>query len=607
LFGYAGKILFVNLSSGEIRQEELDEKTCHDFLGGYGIGARVLYSRQKGGVDALGPENILGLVTGPLTGTPAVTGARYTAVAKSPLTGGWGDANSGGDFGPLLRWSGFDAVFFSGASDHPVYLLIDDGRVEIKDAGHIWGKDTYATEEILREAHGKKAAVSCIGPSGEKMSLISGIITARGAAAGRSGLGAVMGSKKLKAVVATGSRAVPVHDREAANNVKKEHLLALKKPGPDGTSFFENSHKYGSAGHTDIAAHSGDSPVKNWGGIGVIDLPDVSGLSGDSFISHLLRHEACWQCSIACQAILTEGKGEYEYITGVRRPEYETAAAFGSNCLNSNTESINKLNDICNRNGLDTISAGSAIAFAMECYEHGLISLKDTDNIPLEWGNHRSMVAMTEKIARREGFGDILADGVKAAAAKIGRGSEKFAVHVGGQEPGMHDPKLPPPPFLGDDPSAARYQMDATPGRHTQSFGPAGYKGHLVNSLGVCMFGFFDLENPGKYIEGYIRSVTGWDYSWQELLKTGERIATLRHAFNLREGINPLDWTSHPRMLGRPPFTSGPLANVTADFEAQLFWNLGIMGWDRRTTKPSRERLLELGLEDVARDLYPGA
>jgi len=605
LFGYAGKIVFVNLSSGEINKDELDEKTRHDYIGGYGIGSRILYSRQKGGVNPLGPDNMLGLLTGPLTGTPALTGARYTAVAKSPLTGGWGDANAGGDFGPLLKWSGFDGIFISGVSEKPVYLLLDDGKVEIKDASHIWGRDTYETEEILRESHGKKAAISCIGCAGEKQSLISGIITSRGAAAGRSGLGAVMGAKKLKAVVATGSKAVPVYDRDEMNRIRKKHLESLKKPGKHGrSSFFEGFHKYGSAGHSDVAAHSGDSPVKNWGGVGIIDLPDVSGLSGDAMVANLFRHDACWQCSIACQAILKAGNGEYEYIAGVRRPEYETIAAFGSMCLNNNTESISKINDICNRSGLDTISAGTAIAFAMECFENGLISLKDTDNIPMTWGNHRSIVAMTEKMSKREGFGDVLADGVKAAALRIGRGAEKFAVHIGGQEPGMHDPKLPPPAFLGDEPSAARFQMDATPGRHTQGFGPSGFRGHLVNVLGVCMFSVFGADNPAEYLEGYIRAATGWDYSWKEMEKTAERIATLRHAFNLREGINPLNWEPHPRIIGRPPFSSGPLAMVTADIESQIYWNLGMLHWDRKTTLPARERLLELGLADVARDLY---
>ena len=211
--GYMGKILFVNLSTGEMKEETPDEKLYRDYIGGYGLGARILYDRQKGGVDPLGPDNILGLVTGPLTGTPAVTGARYVAVAKSPLTGGWGDANSGGYFGPYLKFAGYDAVFFEGISEKPVYLHIDNGKAELKDAGHLWGKDTYETEDALKAEYGKDTHVACIGPAGEKVSLISCIITKRGAAAGRSGLGAVMGSKKLKAVSVTGNMEVTITDK----------------------------------------------------------------------------------------------------------------------------------------------------------------------------------------------------------------------------------------------------------------------------------------------------------------------------------------------------------------------------------------------------------
>jgi aldehyde:ferredoxin oxidoreductase len=202
--GYMGKILFVDLSTGAIKEEALEEKMCRDFIGGYGIGAKILYTRQKAGVDPLGPENTLGLISGPLTGAPIPGAVRYTAVAKSPLTGGWGDANSGGDFGPYLKFAGFDAVFFTGISPKPVYLLINEGKAQIKDAGHIWGKDTYETEDILMEEYGKQSRVACIGPSGEKLSLIAGIFNDHGSAAARSGLGAVMGSKKLKAVVARG-------------------------------------------------------------------------------------------------------------------------------------------------------------------------------------------------------------------------------------------------------------------------------------------------------------------------------------------------------------------------------------------------------------------
>jgi len=594
-----GKVLFVDLSKGELKDEALDEQLCRDFIGGYGIGARIIYSRQKGGVDALGPENILGFMTGPLTGTPATMGSRYAVVGKSPLTGGWGDASSGGDFAPYLKFAGYDGVFFTGISEKPVYLFIDDGKAEIRDASHLWGKDSIETEDILKNELGKEVRVASIGPAGEKTSLIACITNNRGlAAAGRSGLGAVMGSKNLKAVVVTGHQQVPIADSETANRLRREHIAELM-----ASESFERMRKYGTTATTHLSAHSGDSPVKNWGGVGVVDFPDPSGVSGDAAIANQARDFTCWHCPQACEGILKAGTGEYKYAAGTRRLEYETLASFGALCLNNNTESIAMANDICNRYGLDTISAGSVIAFAIECYENGIITKEDTDGIELTWGNHRSIVAMTEKMAKREGFGDILADGIKVAAEKIGKGAEQYAVHIGGQELGMHDPKLVSP-FRSDSPSAARYQMNATPGRHTQGFGPSGFRGNVVNAAGLCFMGYFRVD-PAKYIAGFINAATGWDCTMDELLKAGERIATMRHVFNLREGINPLELKVHPRIVGKPPYETGPLAGVTADIEAQVYWNLGALDWDRITTKPSKKKLLELGLEDVAKDLWP--
>jgi aldehyde:ferredoxin oxidoreductase len=595
--GYMGKILFVDLSTPAIKEESLDEKICRDFIGGYGIGARILYSRQKAGVDPLGPENTLGLISGPLTGTLVPTGARFTAVGKSPLTGGWGDANSGGDFGPYLKFAGFDAVFFTGISPKPVYLLIDNGKAELKDAGSLWGKDAYETEDVLMAEYGKQSRVACIGPAGEKLSLVASIMTDHGSALGRSGLGAVMGSKKLKAVVARGMMEVPIADKPTAEKLRIEQIKSLG-------GFMEQHHKYGTGHDTYASAHSGDSPVKNWGGIGVIDIPDRAGLHYEVFAARVEKLSGCWHCPVACKAIIKVGEGEYKYAAGARRPEYETTAAFGPNCANSNTEAIIMVNDICNRAGLDTISTGTIIGFAIELYENGILTKKDTDGIDLKWGNHQAMVAMTEKVAKREGLGDILADGVKKAAEKIGNGAEKFAVHIGGQELGMHDPKLGVPWPV----AAARYQMDATPGRHTSDFGPFGFRAHILNPSGLCVFnGFVIMPGPenDKRMVGFLNAVTGWDYTLDELLRAAERIANLRHAFNLREGINELKWPVHQRIVGKPPQTTGPLAGVTSDIEAQVYWCLGALDWDRVTTKPSKAKLLSLGLDDVAKDLWP--
>jgi len=599
--GYMGKILFVDLSTGEIKEEALEEKMCRDFIGGYGIGARILYSRQKAGVDPLGPENTLGLISGPFTGTIVPPGLRYMVVGKSPLTGGWGDANSGGYFGPYLKFAGFDGVFFTGISLRPVYLLIDNGKAELKDAGYLWGKDTYETEDLLMAEYGKQSRVACIGPAGERLSLIASIMTDHGSAAGRSGLGAVMGSKKLKAVVARGNMEVPIADKTAAQKIIREHIKTLRIPnGPSGMSPMDRQHKYGTSFTTYNSAHSGDAPVKNWGGVGVIDLPDRAGLHPDALSARVEKGHGCWHCPIACKAILKAGEGEYKYAAGSHRPEYETATTFGALCVNSHTESIIMANDICNRAGLDTISGGSVIAFAMELYENGILTKQDTDGIDLKWGNHQAMVAMTTKLANREGLGNILADGVKIAAEKIGKGAEKFAIHIGGQELGMHDPKA----GRGDFMLAARYQMDATPGRHTSEFGPESFiNRHFLNVTGLCHFGRWP-ENQ-ELLVGIFNAVTGWNFTWNDMLKTGERVANLRHAFNLREGINELKWPVHPRIVGKPPQTSGPLAGVTADIEAQVYWCLGALDWDRMTTKPSKAKLLSLGLDDIAKDLWP--
>ena len=595
---YKGKLLFVNLSTREIQAETPDESLYRNFIGGYGIGARILYSRQKGGVDALGPENTLGLVTGILTGTPTPFGCRYTVVAKSPLTGGWGDANSGGEFGPHLRFAGYDAIFFNGISEKPVYLFIDNGKAELKEANQLWGKNTFETDDILEAEYGKTAKVVSIGPAGEKCSQVACIMTHRGDTAGRSGLGAVMGSKKLKAVVVRGDRQIPTANIEEANRLRKQGIAGMKG------KFLEVFHKYGTCSHAAESAHSGDSPVKNWGGVGVIDLPDASGIDKDLITTYVESRTGCWHCAAACKGMLKAGTGDFKYPAGTHRPEYETLAAFGCICLNNNFEVIARANHICNAYGLDTISTGTIIAFATECYEQGIINKSDTDGIELTWGNHRGMLDMLEKIAKREGFGDVLADGVKKAAERIGKKAEKYAVHIGGQELGMHDPKFGfPLPAGGSRPAV--YQMDATPGRHTTGFGPNNFHIYVINAAGLCAFCELHGVNPNKYMMDFMNAIMGWDVTIEELRKTGERIANMRHVFTLREGNNPLKRKIHPRIIGRPPLKEGPLAGVSSDIEADVYWNLGALDWDRVTTKPSKRKLLELGLDDVARDLWP--
>jgi aldehyde:ferredoxin oxidoreductase len=610
--GYMGKILWVDLTRGKFEEEPLDEEMARKFIGGYGVGARVLFSRMKAGVDPLGPENILGFMTGPLTGTPAISGTRYTIVGKSPLTGCWGDANSGGHFGAFMKFAGYDFVFFTGIAPKPVYLLIDNGKAELKDAGHLWGKDTYDTEDMIKAEQGKETEVACIGPGGEKKALIAGVVHLKGSVAARSGLGAVMGSKKLKAVAVKGRMKVPVYDEQGLKDLRKKYLAMLG-------GHIDILRKYGTSFTTVSSIENGDSPVKNWGGVALNDFPNATTLSAESVDERRSKRIACWQCPVGCEAIMKEGTGEYKYAAGSYRPEYETIVMLGSNCLNGNIESIIMANDICNRLGIDTISAGAVIAFAMECYENGLISKKDTGGIELSWGNHQALVAMMKQMGQREDFGDILADGVKAASQKIGGRAKEYAMHVHGQEVPGHNP-------IATSAMATTYLTNATPARHTQGSeehhnpgllpeinrqlyagrGEVHARGsnfqHALMCSGTCLFvnsAFPDTDG----IAHFMVPVTGWDITTDDLVLTGERIENMRQAFNLREGIDLTQYKIANRLLGKPPFTAGPNAGITVDEKTMTRDYFKAMQWDLETGKPSKQRMAELGLGDVAEEL----
>jgi len=532
---------------------------------------------------------------------------------QSPLTGTWGDANSGGDFGPYLKFSGYDAVFFTGSNDQPVYLFIDDGKVELREANHLWGKDTAETEALLQAELGRDTRVACIGPSGERLALISCIINARGRAAGRSGLGAVMGAKKLKAVAVKGRQIIPLAHKSKLEEARRKHMGQF-------AGQVELFRQFGTCGNMADLVRIGDAPAKNWNG-SVVDFPNAGAISDQSVISLQKRKYGCWRCPVACGGMMKAGIGEYKYAAGASKPEYETLAAFGSLCLNDNLDSIIKVNDICNRYGLDTISAGATIAFAIECYENGLITDSDTGGIELKWGNHQAIVALTEKLARRDGLGDILADGARVAAGRVGKGAEQFAIHIHGQEVPMHDPKR----FM----SYAATYLDATPARHTQ--GSEGYRpasglefphydrkpfggrgeahrmgsnlAHVVNCAGTCLFGYMFMDFDA--LPESLSLVTGRDYSLDDLMKLGERIANMRQAFNIREGISVSDFKVPDRVLGRPPLESGPLAGRNVDIETLSRDYFVAMDWHPDSGKPSRNKLLELQLTDVAESLWP--
>ncbi|MGD0918889.1 MAG: aldehyde ferredoxin oxidoreductase family protein [Thermodesulfobacteriota bacterium] len=619
--GYVGKLLFVDLTKGTLKEKPLSEELAKNFIGGYGIGARLLYDMMKPGVDPLGPDNILGFVSGPLNGTGALFGGRYTVVCKSPVTGGWNDANSGGFFGPELKRAGYDAVFVSGASNKPVYLFIKDGKAEIRDAKQLWGKDCTETEEaLIRETGESKLRVALIGPAGEKKSLMACVINDKHRAAGRGGCGAVMGSKNLKAVVVRGTGKVPVAHPEKVKEVNAQ-ILDNMKNGP-AAEMIKAFAAFGTGGNTGMSALNGDSPVKNWGGVGIVDMGEESAakLATVSFdAKYNTQKYACANCPIGCGAHYKVEGGKWP-VAETDRPEYETLAAFGTMTLNDDAESIIKCNDICNRYGLDTISVGACVAWAIECYENGIFTKKETEGIELTWGNAEAIVAITQAIADQTGFGKVLALGSAKAAEKLRKGVE-YLQTVRGIELPMHDPRFSPW-------FAKTYQYDPTPARHVK--GGLGvvdfqspnevkynYEGRgpmdlgvtcgteISNTSGLCLFGGFAM--PRDAATRFIEAATGWDFKEKDVIQTGKRIMNMRHAFNLREGQRPNDDDNllPRRCVGEPPQKEGPLKGVTVDYKKMANYFFENMGWDEETTVPTRKSLEDLGgMEDVIRDLH---
>ncbi len=615
---YNGKILNVNVSTGTITPEHLPDQMYKDYLGGYGLGVRLLWDRIPAGADALGPDNILGLMPGVMTGTP-IFGNRFQAVCKSPLHGGWGDANCGGDFGPYLKFAGWDGILISGMARKPVYILIDDDKVSIEDAAAYWGVDAITAEKQFKEKYGKKTSVALIGPASEKLSLITGICNDHGRLAARSGVGAVMGSKNVKAVVVKSTRQMILQHDKAARGLMRE---SLDKFEPVWSGFFR---MFGTSGATAGSAHSGDSPVKNWGGVGLDVFSNVDGIQGPVVNEKMEKRYACWHCPLACGAESVEStNAKYPYPRHTHRPEYETMAAFGTMNLAPDLDMQIHANHLCNAYGFDTIAAGATISFAIECYENGLLTKEDTDGLDLRWGNNEAVIQLLNKMGKREGIGDLLADGVRVAAAKIGRGSEKFAIHIDGAELPMHDPKFQPEYFTS-------YKLDPTPARHTAYEGSSTYSGPpyppekenrrdytgrgahhkgaaeyigVTNSAGMCLF--IMMCAPTDNYPKWINQVTGWNITGTDLQRAGERIQNLRMAFTVREGINPAKRQVPARMWSSKAAnqTSGPLVGVEVDGATLQRDFLQACDWDPETTRPSRAKLESLGLKDVADVLH---
>jgi aldehyde:ferredoxin oxidoreductase len=622
--GWMGKILWVDLGQERIWVEKPEQDFYARFLGTYGIGARLLYSRMSPDADPLGPRNILGLTTGPVARTPLPCSSRFVAVAKSPLTGTWGDANSGGGFGMALKGAGFDAVFLTGVSRKPVYLWIHDGAAELRSAEEIWGLDTAETDDFLKEAcPAPGVQVACIGPASEALSRISGIVTDKGRIAARMGLGAVMGSKKLKAIVAGGREKPSLYDRDQVRTIRHDLVDVIRDPE---NLRMVNMRTYGTAGGMIGAILTNHAPIKNWKGVGERDYPNSENLDGDKIIADKMGPYRCGGCAVGCGGILHIDLDGAEVET--HRPEYETLSAFGPLLLVDDLDAILEANHLCNMAGLDTMSAGTAIAFAMECYEKGIITAADTGGVELAWGNAKGMLTILREMIHRKGFGDVLADGAAWAAERIGGEATLYAMTVGAEGLPMCDPR-------GTPGWATTYTTDATPAHHMQGgsalpefgMGPEDYiaipeheevdkhdyeaKGplaaeaakmmHAVNCSGICAFAPMSFE---ELIE-VVNAITGHGYDYEEILDVGERVAILRQAFNVREGFAPDDFRLPERVRGNPPLEAGPTAGVTIDLELQNRAFYEAMGWDAETGVPDGERVLALGnLEDIYRDFH---
>jgi len=618
LKGYVGKIAFVNLSTREVKIERLDELLCRSFIGGYGIGVKLIYDLQKPYTDPLDSESIIGFVTGPLTGTPAVTGSRFTVVGKSPLTRTWSDSNCGGYFGPALKRAGYDGVFISGIADEPVYILVENGKVKINDAKDIWGGNVKEVEEILKKKLGRDVQIASIGKAGEKQVLIANIIHDKGRAAGRSGFGALMGSKKLKAIVVKGNEDVPIANPEKLLDLRKKAILDMK----EGRGFFE-SFRRGSAAYTPVGILTGDAPTKNWSGVGQEDFPRGANWTEEEIYRYRIKKYTCYRCPIVCGGVV-KMVGEKYSVLESHQPEYETMAAFSSMCLNDNIESLIKVNDICNDYGMDTISAGSLVAFIINLFEEKIVTKEDIDGLEMRWGNYEAIVKMTEKIAKREGIGDLLAQGFEKAVEHLGENTKKYAIHVRGEAIPMHDPRYEPAMSL-------IYKVNASPAKHlpaSQFFKPPGLDldipdfgterekqkeraknikileclNNSMSSSGLCVRGYLSFDV--KFFPAFLSAATGKEWTLDELIEIGERIANVRQAFNIREEVNLVREFFPPLVLGNPPLKRGPLKGVAVDLESMIDVYFKEMDWDRESGKPSRKKLEELGLGKIAEELY---
>ena len=654
---FAGKILRVDLSARTSEAVSVPQEVYEAVLAGKGLEAWYLYNQIPAGADPLGPENILGFAAGALCGTGAFLTGRWTVACKSPLTGGWGDANCGGLFAPAIKQCGYDAIFVSGIAENPVYLFCDGKNVKICDASAYWGLDATETENALHAdldpVCRKKPCIACIGPAGEKLSLISGICNEGGRIAARSGVGAVMGSKKLKAVVLAGALPMRCSDPETVKALSRElgkKLLKMSLPSGlgvfigaggkmmghlpsiplDGAMTAYMFREWGTQANTSLAIPSGDGPIKNWAGT----PKDVRGMERVYNPEHINRIETvkyhCYSCPLGCGGRLNIRGRKYAEYSETHKPEYETIEAFGPLLMNRSRDSIFQLNELLNRAGMDVISAGNTVAWAIECYENGILTKEQTDGLEMTWGNTEAILALVKNMISRTGFGDAIADGVKRASEKYG--GKEFAMHVGGQEPGMHDARNDPQ--LG-----IHFVAEPAPGKHTigMSLGygamslcdicswapPATVHpksrdledtetmaliskanacySMLADGAGGCYYGQMMGVHMWKLVD-YLNAAEGWDFDGDHYMEIGERIQTLRQMFNVKQGIDPASVKLPKRMLGEPPLPAGPLKGVRLKNREQVSAHWRAFGWDEKTGVPLRETVERLGIDRLTEE-----
>jgi aldehyde:ferredoxin oxidoreductase len=624
-YGYTGRILRVNLSRGDWTTEEPADGFYRRYFGGEGFVGYFLLKEVPAGADPLGPENKLIFAAGPLTGVPVGGCGRHSVGGKSPLSGGFGEAEAGGYWGAELKMAGFDAIIVEGKAEGPVYLFIRDGSVEIRDARHLWGLKTLECEQAIRsELADSGVKVAQIGPAGEKQVRFACISNDLDAFAGRTGMGAVMGSKNLKAIACRGRGRLSLAEPEAAKEIGRW----IRDNVPVATKALQ---EFGTSRVIPGLNEAGGLPTRNFQ-LGY--LAGADRISGQTMAGTILvKRRSCFACPVHCKR---EVKVDEPYAVDPRYggPEYETIAAIGSNCGLDNLEIIAKGNELTAAYGVDSISCGGVIGFAMECFERGLLTKSDTGGLELRFGNGPAMLRMIEQISRREGLGDLLAEGVARAARKIGAGAEELALHVRGMEMAMHEPRWKQGLGVGyavspTGPDHVHNMHDsnfAKPGPLLQEMKVLGITEplpvddlspakirllkantmwiHFLNSAVCCFFVMFYGLVGLERLSRLVNAVTGWDTSVAELMQVGERAANLAQCFNLREGFTSADDTLPRRFF--TPQDSGPLQGVAPDeetFRKAVATYYQMMDWPQGV--PSAAKLGELGIEWAAPLIQP--